>query len=101
MEPEKALWVAVLAQAVKDTARLLKKVQRKPELWADHLFRSDVRNLKQYFRSRSMEPGSFCFICSLMEIESVHAARCIEERYLQHLVPVNERPTQTANPVAA
>ena len=101
MEPEKALWIAVLGQAVRDAAMLLKKVQKEPDLWADHFFRAEVRHLKQYFRSRSMEPGGFDFICSLMEVEPVHAAQRIEEKYLRHLVPVNERPTQMASRPAA
>ena len=100
MEPEKTLWIAVLAQAVKDAAILLKKVQKNPDLWADHMFRSEVRHIKQYFRSRSMEPGGFGFICSLMEIEPVQAAQRIEEKYLRYLVPANKRPIQKASLVA-
>ncbi|MBF0583743.1 MAG: hypothetical protein HQL80_05845 [Magnetococcales bacterium] len=90
MEPEKELWIAVLAQAVRDTARLLKKVQKEPELWSNHLFRSDVRDLKRFFRDRSMAPGSFCFICSLMSLDPEQAAQRIEEKYLRHLVPVSK-----------
>ena len=88
MEPERKLWIAVLAQAVRDTEMLLKKVQEKPELWANHLFRSEVRHVKQYFRAQSMEPGGFGFICDLMGVDPAQAAQRIEQQYLRHLVPV-------------
>ena len=101
MEPEKALWIAVLAQAVKDAELLLKKVRKTPELWSDHFFRADVRHLKQFFRSQSMELGGFGFICDLMGVEPVHAAQRIEQRYLRHLVPVSEISTRTASLPAA
>ncbi|MBF0461748.1 MAG: hypothetical protein HQL87_10155 [Magnetococcales bacterium] len=96
MEPERELWVAVLGQAVKDAETLVKKVQKKPELWGDHLFRSEVRHLKRYFRAQSLEIGGFGFICGLMEVEPVYAAQSIEEKYLRHLVPVNERSVHVA-----
>ncbi len=101
MEPETNLWIAALAQAVRDAKTLAKRVQKKPELWGNHLFRSEVRHLKQFFRSQSMEVGSFGFICGLMNVDRDQAAQCIEERYLRHLVPTNERPIQMATPAAA
>ncbi|MBF0186237.1 MAG: hypothetical protein HQM06_17855 [Magnetococcales bacterium] len=97
MEPEKELWIAVLHQAVNDTERLLEKVRKKPALWNNHLFRSEVRHLKTYFRTQSMEPGGFGFICSLMAIDPASAFRQIEEKYLRHLMPVEERPKQTVD----
>ncbi len=96
MEPERELWIAVLAQAVRDAEMLVKKVRKKPELWGNHLFRSEVRHLKQFFRSQSMEVGSFGFICGLMEVEPDQAAQCIEEKYLRHLVPASKNSAQVA-----
>ena len=101
MEPETNLWIAVLAQAVRDAKTLVKRVQEKPELWGNPLFRYEVRHLKQFFRSQSLAVGSFRFICDLMSVDPDQAAQCIEEKYLRHLVPANERPTQTASLQAA
>jgi hypothetical protein len=98
MEPEKELWIAVLHQAVNDTERLLEKVRKKPALWNNHLFRAEVRHLKTYFRTQSMEPGGFGFICSLMSVDPAMAAHQIEEKYLRHLMPVEERPEWIINP---
>ncbi|MBF0370494.1 MAG: hypothetical protein HQL52_13660 [Magnetococcales bacterium] len=97
MEPEMALWIAVLNQAVKDVRALVKKVEKDPSLWANPLFRSEVLHLKRYFRRRSMEPGGFGFICELMDVDAVQATRQIEELYLRHLNrPVEQRPTRVA-----
>lgn len=101
MEPEKRLWIAVLSQAVRDAEALLKRVQKKPDLWANHLFRSEVRDLKQYFRNQSMAPGRFGFICDVAGVDPQRVAQCVEEKYFRHLVPVDERPTQMASLAAA
>ena len=101
MEQERTLWIAVLAQAVRDAEMLVKKVQKKPELWTNHLFRSEVRHIKRYFRSCSTEPGGLGFICDLIGVDSAQAAQCVEDQYLRHLVPVNERPTLMASLVEA
>lgn len=101
MEPEKALWIAVLARAVRDIELLLKEVQKKPELWTNHLFRSEVRHLKQYFRSQSLDVGSFGFVCDVVGVDPQKVAQCVEQQYLRHLVPVNKHSTQMATPAAA
>lgn len=88
IEPETELWIAVLARAVKDTEMLLDRVRKNPALWENHLFRSEVMDLKRYFRSRSMEPGGFGFICSLMELDPDQSAQQIHEKYLRHLTPI-------------
>ncbi|MEO5350819.1 MAG: hypothetical protein H7836_14420 [Magnetococcus sp. YQC-3] len=96
MEPEGNLWVAVLAQAVRDAETLVRKVQKKPELWGNPLFRYEVRHLKQFFRSQSLAVGSFGFICGLMNVDRDQAAQCIEEKYLRHLVPAGKCSTHLA-----
>ncbi|MEO5351162.1 MAG: hypothetical protein H7836_16190 [Magnetococcus sp. YQC-3] len=96
MESERNLWIAVLAQAVRDAKTLAKRVQKKPELWGNHLFRSEVRHLKQFFQSHSLAVGSFRFICNLMSVDPVQAAQCIEEQYLRHLEPTSKRSVQVA-----
>ena len=101
MEPEKRLWIAVLAQAVRDAETLVNRVQKKPELWGNHLFRSEVRDLKRYFRNQSMAPGGFGFVCDVVGVDTKKVARCVEEKYFQHLVPDKERPTQTTSLAAA
>ena len=96
-EPEMALWIAVLHQAVKDAKALVQKVEKNPDLWGNHLFRTEVLHLKRYFRSRSMEPGGFGFICELMNVDAGQAVRQIEKLYLRHLnKPVEQRPTRMA-----
>ncbi|MEO5334400.1 MAG: hypothetical protein H7839_20485 [Magnetococcus sp. YQC-5] len=100
MEPEKRLWTAVLVQAVRDAARLLKNVQENQDLWGDPLFRSEVRDLKQYFRNQSMAPGRFGFVCDVVGVDPKKVARCVEEKYFQHLVLVNKHSTQMATPAA-
>jgi hypothetical protein len=100
-EPEMTLWIAVLNQAVKDAKALVQKVENDPDLWSNPLFRSEVIHLKRYFRSQSMEPGSFTFICDLMGMDPKQAAKQINEMYLQHLIkPITKRPTQTARLMA-
>jgi hypothetical protein len=99
-EPEMNLWIAVLNQAVKDAKALVQKVENNPYLWSNPLFRSEVIHLKRYFRSKSMEPGSFTFICDLLDMDPEQAAKQINEMYLQHLKPITKRPTQTARLVA-
>ena len=95
-EPELALWIAVLHQAVRDTRSLLRMADRNPLLWKNPQFRSEVRHLIEYFRSQSMEVGGFGFVCDLTGLNPKESARRIEEKYLQHLVPVDGRSTQVA-----
>ena len=100
-DPEMDLWIAVLNLAVKDAKALVQKVKKDPSLWGNHLFRTEVLHLKRYFRSRSMEPGGFGFICELMNVDAGLAARQIEELYLRHLnKPVEQRPNRIARLLA-
>lgn len=99
-EPEMTLWIAVLNQAVKDARALVKKVEKNPDLWANPLFRSEVLHLTRYFRSRSTEPGSFSFICDLMDVNPEQAAKRINEEYLRHLTPVEKRSSRMARLLA-
>ena len=94
-EPELTLWIAVLNQAVKDAKALVQKVENDPTLWSNPLFRSEVIHLKRYFRSQSMEPGSFIFICDFMGMDPEKAAKQINEKYLQHLMLITKQPTHT------
>ena len=100
-EPELALWIAVLHQAVRDAKSLLRMVGRNPLLWGNSKFRSEVRHLNDFFRSQSMEVGGFGFICDLMGLDPKESARRVEELYLRHLVPGNERSTRVADRQAA
>jgi hypothetical protein len=99
-DPEMDLWIAVLNQAVKDAKALVQKVEKDPTLWSNPLFRSEVIHLKRYFRSQSIEPGSFAFICDLMGIDPEQAAKQINEKYLQHLMLITKNPTHTARILA-
>ena len=100
-DPEMTLWVAVLNQAVRDAKALVQKIENDPDLWSNPLFRSEVIHLKRYFRSQSMEPGSFTFICDLMGMDPKQAAKQINEMYLQHLIkPITKCPTHTARLMA-
>ena len=99
-EPELTLWIAVLNQAVKDAKALVQKVENDPTLWSNPLFRSEVIHLKRYFRSQSMEPGSFIFICDLMGMDHGKAAKQINEQYLQHLMLITKRHTHTTRILA-
>ena len=99
-EPEMTLWIAVLNQAVKDAKALVQKLENDPDLWSNPLFRSEVIHLKRYFRSQSIEPGSFMFICDLMGIDPEKAAKQINEQYLQHLMLITKHPTHTARILA-
>jgi hypothetical protein len=64
------------------------------------LFRSEVIHLKRYFRSQSIEPGSFAFICDLMGMDPEQASEQINEKYLQHLMLITKKPTHTARILA-
>ena len=99
-EPEMTLWIAVLNQAVKDAKALVQKVENNPALWSNPLFRSEVIHLKRYFRSQSMEPGSFTFICDLMGMDPEQAAKQINEMYLRHLMLITKNPTHTTRILA-
>jgi hypothetical protein len=95
-EPEMTLWIAVLNQAVRDAKALVQKVENDPALWSNPLFRSEVIHLKRYFRSQSMEPGSFTFICDLVGMDPEQAAKQINEQYLRHLMLITKHHTHTS-----
>ena len=97
---EKNLWVAVLEQAIDDSAALARRIKRDPSLWSDPLFRSDARSLTDYFIDQSMEFGGFGFICDLLETNPEKTCERIEELYLRHLKPVTKRPTHMARLLA-
>lgn len=99
--PERDLWIAVLKQATDDAEAMVIQVQGNPHLWADPLFREEAFNLRQYFQSQSMDPGGFYFVCDLMDLDPKKAAKRIHEKYLQHLIPVKERPFCTTSLSAA
>ena len=99
-DPEMSLWIAVLNQAVRDAKALVQKVEKDPALWSNSLFRSEVIHLKRYFQSKSVEPGSFIFICDLMGMNPVNAAKQINEKYLQHLTMITKHPTHTTRILA-
>ena len=87
MEPEAALWAAVLTQALRDASVLLNKVRAKPELWRNHHFRSEVRHLKLFFRSRSESLGGILFICDVVGVRYERVIQDVEQRFLRHLNP--------------
>ena len=99
-EPEMTLWVAVLNQAVRDAKALVQKVENDPYLWSNPLFRSEVIHLKRYFRSQSVEIGSFIFICDLMGMNPTNAAKQINEKYLQHLTLITKHTSHTTRILA-
>jgi hypothetical protein len=89
--PEKELWVAVLKQATDDAEAMATQVQNNPGIWSDPAFREEALSIRQYFQDRSMDPGGFGFICDLLELDPVQAAKRIHELYLQYLIPAKER----------
>ena len=94
---ERDLWIAVLDRALRDTEALIGTAERKPDVWNDRILRSEVRQINAYFRRRSMEPGGFGFVCTLMDVDAGHAARRIDEIYLRRLtMPVEQRPARLA-----
>lgn len=91
MTAETALWAAVLERAIKDVEMLTKAVQKKPEAGKDPLFKSDVRGLYRYFRSKTMEPGGFIFICLHLGQNPSYALDKIEALYLAPLARAIEQ----------
>nr|CRH06069.1 Protein of unknown function [Candidatus Magnetococcus massalia] len=92
MEAEIDLWRAVLEQAISDSIKLLEKGERRPKLWNDYLFRMDVRHLRRWFLNSSREPGSFRFICEVLDIDHEQALAQIQEQFLQHMVLPRWKP---------
>ncbi len=80
------LWMAVMDRAVRDLVAL-EKYRQDPAVMEDPVFRYDYRTLKKWFRSSSMEPGSFNWICSLVNIDPKWALNRLEERLDVTLTP--------------
>ncbi len=73
------LWMAVMDRAVRDLVAL-EKYRKDSAVMDDPVFRYDYRTLKKWFHSSSMEPGSFRWICSLVNIDPDWALRRLETR---------------------
>ncbi|MBF0424598.1 MAG: hypothetical protein HQL66_02085 [Magnetococcales bacterium] len=87
MEPEKALWMAVLEQAVKDARALIRRAKADPTLWDSPSFRGEVKSLRRWFLAKSQHPGGFGFVCDLAGLDPERALARIDEKYLRHLTP--------------
>ncbi|MBF0623812.1 MAG: hypothetical protein HQL82_03290 [Magnetococcales bacterium] len=84
------LWMAVMDRAVRDLVAL-ERYRQDPSVMEDPVFRYDYRTLKKWFHSSSMEPGSFNWICSLVNIDPKWALRRLEERLQVNLLPETAR----------
>ncbi|MBF0142480.1 MAG: hypothetical protein HQL57_00700 [Magnetococcales bacterium] len=84
------LWMAVMDRAVRDLVAL-ERYRQDPTVMEDPVFRYDYRNLKKWFHSASMEPGSFNWICSLVNIDPKWALNRLQERLQVSLVPESVR----------
>ncbi|MBF0310232.1 MAG: hypothetical protein HQL56_11965 [Magnetococcales bacterium] len=84
------LWMAVMDRAVRDLVAL-ERYRQDPSVMDDPVFRYDYRTLKKWFHSVSMEPGSFNWICSLVNIDPKWALRRLEERLQVCLMPETAR----------
>lgn len=73
------LWMAVMDRAVRDLIAL-ERYRRDPAVMEDPVFRYDYRTLRKWFHSSSMEPGSFRWICSLVNIDPKWALKRLEQR---------------------
>ena len=96
------LWMAVMDRAVRDLVAL-EKYRQDPAVMEDPVFRYDYRTLKKWFHSSSMEPGSFNWICSLVNIDPKWALNRLEDRLDVTLTPEarRARELQEANTKAA
>ncbi|MBF0448329.1 MAG: hypothetical protein HQL67_09030 [Magnetococcales bacterium] len=84
------MWMAVMDRAVRDLVAL-EKYRQDPAVMEDPVFRYDYRTLKKWFHSSSMEPGSFNWICSLVNIDPKWALNRLEERLEVTLTPEARR----------
>ena len=84
------LWMAVMDRAVRDLVAL-ERYRQDPSVMEDPVFRYDYRTLKKWFHSTSMEPGSFNWICSLVNIDPKWALHRLEERLKVCLIPESRR----------
>lgn len=72
------LWLTVMDRAVRDLVAL-ERFRQDPSVLEDPVFVYDYRTLKEWFRSSSMEPGSFQWICSLVAIDPMWALQKLEK----------------------
>ncbi|MGN7611442.1 hypothetical protein ACQZV8_05075 [Magnetococcales bacterium HHB-1] len=89
------LWMAVMDRAVRDLVAL-ERYKKDPAIMDDPVFRYDYRTLKKWFHSLSMEPGSFRWICSLVNIDPNWALKRLETRLAVGLTTDEERKTKKA-----
>lgn len=87
VEPEEALWLAVLEQAVKDARTLVRRIRSNPDLWQNPLFRGEVHALRRWFHACSQHPGGFGFVCDLADLDPGRILTRIDEKYLRQLTP--------------
>ncbi|MEO5367222.1 MAG: hypothetical protein H7831_12915 [Magnetococcus sp. WYHC-3] len=80
------LWMAVLDRAVRDLVAL-ERYRQDPGVMDDPVFRYDYRTLRKWFISPAMEPGSFSWICSLVNIDPKWAIRRLEDKLGVGLTP--------------
>jgi hypothetical protein len=80
------LWLAVLDRAMRDLMSL-ERLRHDPNVLQDPIFIYDYHSLKRWFRSSSMELGSFCWICFLVEIEPEWALRKLGTKMQTELTP--------------
>ena len=66
-------------RAVRDLVALERHL-KDPKIMEDPVFRYDYRTLKKWFRSTSMEPGSFSWICSLVDVDPQWALNRLRDR---------------------
>ena len=88
------LWMAVMDRAVRDLVAL-EKYRQDPAVMEDPGFRYDYRTLKKWFHSSSMEPGSFNWICSLVNIDPKWALNRLEERLDVTITPEARRAKES------
>ncbi|MBF0294051.1 MAG: hypothetical protein HQL96_02590 [Magnetococcales bacterium] len=84
------LWMAVMDRAVRDLVAL-ERYRQDPAVMEDPVFRYDYRTLRKWFHSSSMEPGSFNWICSLVNIDPKWALNRLEDRLKVCIGPSSRR----------
>ena len=89
------LWLAVLDRAIRDLISL-ERFKDDPTVKDDPIFIYDYRSLRRWFRSTSMELGSFRWICSLVEIEPEWALQRLGQKMQIELAP---KPMATKKPL--
>lgn len=76
------LWLAVLERAILDMDILVREMGHNPEIYEDDaVFRTDLRNLRKWFKSSSMDIGAYSFICSLVNIDPKNSVLKLRTRW--------------------